>query len=644
MVRVWDLASSEQRLAFKVPALCMALAFMDEDESLAVATRNNLLTYWDIIQNTPSDDPIDWTGGFGEGDPSLRLKRPTVAAFSVEQNLLAVIYCGEDILLWSLDGDQVHDMYTKESGSRRFKTQKAANGSTTVWAVAFSTTAEASLLVATYSDGDAIVYDTATGAPRGSIIGCNAQTIACSPDGRTLATADSQGVIQLFDLRTLRLIHRLRPDIDAVRTKMLAFTSDNLRLLDIRGNQFKVWDPAVLLRYRLEDENSDIVSSSPVPAPADTSYSAVEAIEITAMVCPRNIPVVFCGKDDGSLHVYDIAVEPRSQQLYTQTPRCAITFLHFDEQSETLTCSDISGKVTCRKVTRNPNMVWMCDDPVIDLRNDAIVIQAIPSEKHGRLLVSTSRHDTLWTLTPGHTQGCIARINGNAHPKWLTSSLDGDLLVRIESNVASFYRWETFERVRSVNLASTLNIPLSIESIAPFQHPQYFVTMQQERPGERGSPIHYHLWNFRDFILQSVSNDTLRGELATTVIPALDCSALGIKVDSMIGVANGRIVFLGPENWVCSAKLGPTTKDPSQLAEAEGAVRHFFIPDEWTSLINRVLVDVRPSGEIVFAKRAELAVIRRGLDITEKGVFNSGGVPAASALARRPAERKCISV
>ncbi|RYP93763.1 hypothetical protein DL770_000135 [Monosporascus sp. CRB-9-2] len=439
-VRVWDLDSSEQLLTFKVPAVCMALAFMEEDDLLVAVTKNNCITYWDVVHDNPRDDPIDWTRDFGESDPQLHLKRPTIAAFSVEQSLLAIIYRGEDILLWSLDEDQVYDLYTKDSGSRRFELQKVADGSTTAWAVAFSTTIEANLLVAAYSDGDVIVFDTESGTRRGSIDGINAQTISCSPDGRTLATADSHGIIHLFDLKTLKFIYCLRFDTDALRTKMLAFTSDNLRLLDIRGHQF--------------------------------------------------------------------------------------------------------------------------------------------------------RHDTLWSLAPENTEEHIARTNGNTKPRWAVSPLNDDVLVRFEATTASFFSWKTLERIRSVDLASAQN---NIDSVIPLQHPQYLVTARRERPHERGSPTAYHLWDFRDFMFQPLLTNTLRSE-PVTVKPVLDFGALGLKVESVIGVANERIIFLTPDNWVCSAEIGLSEADLNPTTGSsrttEGVVHHFFIPDEWSSLVHRVLVDM----------------------------------------------------
>ncbi|RYP55765.1 hypothetical protein DL771_012356 [Monosporascus sp. 5C6A] len=489
-VQIWDLDSSEQVLAFKIPAVCMALAF-DGDDVLVAVTKNNLIIYWCIVDDAPLDT-VDWTSDLREGNLQLRLKQPTMAAISVAQGLLAVIYRGEDIVLWSLNGDQVYDRYTKDSGSRRFELAKAADGSTTVWVIAFSTTIEANLLVAAYSDGDLVVFDTDSGTCRGSIEGINAQTMSCSPDGRTLATADSHGIIHLFDLKTLKLIYRIRFDADALRTKMLVFTSDNLRLLDIRGHQF--------------------------------------------------------------------------------------------------------------------------------------------------------RHDTLWSLSPEDMEEYIARIDGNTKPRWAVSPLNDDVLVRFESSTASFFSWKTLERIRSVDLAPTQN---NIESVAALQHPQYLFTAGRERPHERGSPTTYHLWDFRDLMFQPALTDTSRSELVT-VEPALEFGALGLKVESVIGVANERIIFLTRDNWVCSAQIGLSESDLSPTARssriAESVVRHFFIPDEWSSLVHRVLVDVRPSGEIIFVKRTELAVIRRGLEITERGAFNTRRTSSTVVLQRRPADKRPINV
>jgi hypothetical protein len=75
------------------------------------------------------------------------------------------------------------------------------------------------------------------------------------------------------------------------------------------------------------------------------------------------------------------------------------------------------------------------------------------------------------------------------------------------------------------------------------------------------------------------------------------------------------MVFLDANNWICSVSLD------SSVEEFQ-VVRHFFLPDDWLSSTSRLILDMGRMGEIVFVKRAELAIIKRGLEIMEKGSFN----------------------
>ncbi|KAI0109257.1 hypothetical protein GGR51DRAFT_570088 [Nemania sp. FL0031] len=642
-VRVWSLNSSEQLISFRVSAVCMSIAFIEDDEMLLIVAKNNSIIYWDIANNIVRGEPIDWTRDLHENEPQLHARRPTMAALSVEQNLLAIIYRGEDILLWNLAEEQIYDMYEKEIGSCRYESTKLADGVTTVWAIAFSSTLESNLLVAAYSDGDVVIYDTESGEPRGSLEGVNAQTIACSPDGRTLATADSQGSISLFDLRTLKFIYRMRFDVDTVRTKKLAFTSDNLHLLDVRGTQFSVWDPTVLLRQEFEDENSDTVSCSTVAQ--DVEYDAGEGIAISAMTCIRDASRVICGNEDGVVHIYNIASKPRSQELFTQTLHCAITLLHFDDKSNIVTCADTSGRVTSRRLFREAQESWIIGEIVFDKRNLSSITQIITSTKHNRLLISTLPSDALWCLLDTSAVGYVACVEGSSKPKWLASTMSEDLLVRFDTSFATFYLWESLTPMRSVEITLHGNISLNIGFIVPIQHPQYFVTVEQPSPDAATSTRMYYLWDLRDFVSKVGLLPTEEDE-RDQINPVLDFQQMNIKVETVIGVANERAVFLDPDNWVCSVDIIAPWSVPSTAAVVPtiaNAVRHFFIPDDWASLVNRVLIEVQQSGELVFAKRANLAVIRRGLEITDKGVFRGRRISTSRVVPRRPADKRHIT-
>lgn len=92
-----------------------------------------------------------------------------------------------------------------------------------------------------------------------------------------------------------------------------------------------MWHPTILIRQEIDDENSDTVSIS--TGPMDVDYQAFDHVSITAICCVKpsrhGSAFVFCGKEDGSVYVYDIAGEPVSEQLFIQIPDCAFTELHF---------------------------------------------------------------------------------------------------------------------------------------------------------------------------------------------------------------------------------------------------------------------------------------------------------------------------
>ncbi|KAI0976688.1 hypothetical protein F4678DRAFT_480197 [Xylaria arbuscula] len=624
-VRIWDLTSSEQLACFRVPAVCRSIAFIEDDDILLVACGNNSVIYWDIANNGFRGEPVDWIEDLLEDRSQLRGREPAIAVFSVEQSLLAIVYRREDIILWTLDGEQIYDMYDKDTGSYRYESTKIAYGSTDVSAIAFGSTLESNLLVAAYSDGDVVVFDTGSGERRGSLDQINAHTIACSPDGRTLATADSQGNVDLFDLGTLKHIYRLRYDSDAVITKKLAFTSDGRRLLNIRGGQFGVWDPTVLLRRESGDEISDAISHS-TTVDENAEGNTRDGVAITAMTCLGDASEVICGKEDGTVHIYTISSEPNSQELFTQSQNRTITLVHFDENGCILTCADTTGRVTSRKLTRGTQGSWAQGGLVFDKRGQSSISQVVPSAKHNRLLVSTASSDALWDLG-GRATDAVACVEGNPKPRWLASPISEDILVRVgDDGVATFYQWESLTPIRSVRLALHENLPLSVGSIIPFQHCRYFATVQGVKPGESLSTPVYHLWDCRDLISKAqLSLDT--GGDQGKISPVLDVGELDNKVEVVIGTVNERAVFLDANNWVCSVAIRASELDPSTAINSsplsmKKVTRHFFIPDDWMSSVHRVLVEVRQAGELVFVKRRDLAVIRRGLEGTKKIATN----------------------
>ena len=63
------------------------------------------------------------------------------------------------------------------------------------------------------------------------------------------------------------------------------------------------------------------------------------------------------------------------------------------------------------------------------------------------------------------------------------------------------------------------------------------------------------------------------------------------------------MLFLDHSGWICSVEMSPEV--PIQYR------RHFFLPWDWLSANHHLLFEVTVSGDVIFAKDDELAVIRK---------------------------------
>ncbi|KXG50320.1 uncharacterized protein PGRI_062870 [Penicillium griseofulvum] len=534
-VSVWSLDSWSKICTLPIPGRCMALTFIDNDCFLLGALINNQLVCWDIQNGgVIEDEPTNWTQDFENS--GLQFRQPWGAAFSPLQNLLAIIYRGEYLILWNFELKRIHDIYEKNSGSLH-ESLKKSNGSTTVWHLAFSPAVDANILVAAYSDGDIVVYDTSSGGVRGTL----------------------EGSV----------------------SKSLVFTLDNTLLLDVRLYECRIWGPAVLQRQDIDNINSDTVS---VPTSyQEIDYQVSETVSIASILCVQSASLVFCGKEDESVHVYDFASELQSQQLFVQTRGISVTFLHFDEGI--LTCADSASHV----------------EPFLDFYIGTSIRQILGCSKHSRLLVSTDSEDTLWDLAVSGDKAPLIRNEVKAKGHWIQSSTHANNLLLVTPTGIMSYNWTSLECVNAISLDHLLQPFTIIDHVTPLRHSRFFVTLTKDASSTQASVPRIHVWDFGDFS----SNKIIQS-------PVHSFDAVSSKFEAVIGTLDERLVYIDSEYWVCSTNLKESD---------EPAARHFFIPNNWLPSIDQLLLDLGRAGEIIFVKRNELVIIKRGLDIRHQGSF-----------------------
>jgi WD40 repeat protein len=128
-------------------------------------------------------------------DHSIQIyKTPDTAAFSLEHDLLAFVYRGGHINLWNWKDGYLVGTCEKPSAREEILPFHASS-------LVFNPATNTDSLAAAYEAGQLIIFDPLEGDIKATYkADADSQTLACSPDGRTLISGDSSGNLQYESL------------------------------------------------------------------------------------------------------------------------------------------------------------------------------------------------------------------------------------------------------------------------------------------------------------------------------------------------------------------------------------------------------------------------------------------------------------
>lgn len=331
-------------------------------------------------------------------------------------------------------------------------------------------------------------------------------------------------------------------------------------------------------------------------------------VGITSLTVTPSAPLAICAKEDGSVHIYDISSEPRSQELFVQPAGLRISHLHFEAGSGILSSVDIVNRVVSRELVRKRSVGsrWEVRNPLITVQPEAAVVSILTSGKHSRLLISTSKSDILYRL-PGNSNGqCLVQIENSEERHWVQSESHADQLVLMTKEKIQIRVWDTLECLASVSLSSGFAAPFTtVDRLIPLDYSPFFATVAIDPSGSTSQST-TQIWDLR-----TITSDHSHYSSPTETY---NFGALSPTIEAVIGVINGRIIFLNTSYWVCSLDL------ENPLAP-EGVVQHFFIPSDSVSSLKESGAYLGKNGDIIFVRRAELAVIKKGLEVTVNGTY-----------------------
>jgi WD40 repeat protein len=606
---IWSTDTWQLHWSFEPHSQFISLALTDQDKLLLVTYRANELVVFDIATRMEREN-LSWLDEDTE-DVSSHFRRPITTAISGDQTHLAYAYRGEDVVVWDIENACTYDVYGKDEGSLGLTAGKR-KGIASAWSIIFSRAPESKLLVVGYNDGMLSLFNIAEGTVQAKAA-ANGHTLASSPDGLTLACGSSAGHISIFEFDTLKLLHRIQAE--ETNIKQLAFSADGHNLLDIQGAHCRVWDPPVLIRQDLDEENSDTVSVSTSPIDVKIDDSSHTAL-LTSMAHDESGSIVLCGKDNGTVHLFDPQSGFEQKQILNHTVGTQVVHLQFDSSSCILASCDSSSRIITHQLARDRNS-WSVVRQLMEVRVGMAVNQILLKAGGSRLLVSSTDEDILYDLTPGNCRE-LTRLhheNSNAARRWCSYPLNEGLLTLAAGTEFWLYDWTQLHPVsdrNSTRIELEQSSKFVVTSIYPCFDNTYLATMTADSSGPRMGPK-LMFWD-----VESLSTN------AETISPAEHFQPLADHVRHFVGSYNHRVVFLHADGWICSAD--------SHSFHEEYYDRHFFIPSDWLSTAGSLKIEMLRNGTILFVKRHELAIVKRGLEHFEHG--HSKGLGKRPSISR----------
>ena len=613
LVRIWNTSTWQQQWELRIPADCLALCFVDDDCNLLLALSNNEMWDLDLIDCRVVEQ-IKWTDRLdGKLAAFFRGSYPSHASFNTDLDLLAIAYRSNDVLVWNYEHDS-YQIYNPDAGGR---CEPTARSNLSVDTLVFSNLPDTSLLAVDYTTADMAVFDTVTGTMRGRRSKVYVTKLLSSPDGKTLAAARRDGVIELYDFETVHLLHRIATVDGALSA--LAFSVDSTRLLEIRagGRTCRVWDPSTLFRRDVGHGSVQASSNYSVESGKEDHTEVETLMGISAIECDYTGENFFVGKDDGTVFVYDIRTGESICVLFSH--KASVKLLHFNFKYNTLTSVDTAGIIMIHRLDRpiSNGLNWTAT-PILTHRPLQVNIrQVLQQTDMRRLLICADNKTSLFSLSPTTGENMFLGSVDNSDDVddgielsrcwWAQHSEKPSLLLFLTPRKLHIYAWDNLERV-----SPPQGIPIFGDGLpSDLRLTDARSLSSGKLLGLTALPMTHGARGMTQFIClpsSELSEDTPADLSMTISTPSvIDC--LGV-----VGEWHERLVFLNLDGWICSVRVMALLGGQSWDGLGDGVQHHFPPPTEWLRTNRELLVRMTRRGDLLFVVHGRVAVVRRGLD------------------------------
>ncbi|KAK7723043.1 hypothetical protein SLS63_009072 [Diaporthe eres] len=608
-ISVW---SPQQELLWRkaISGIASSVCFNVDDTRLFVTLKNDvkraMLTFatadgaeLDPL-TIPEDSSSSSSGSESEADGNNRnVSRfcPEIVCVSPVLGLAAVTWRSSHLTIFSMDENGSLEKFCKVEKEGSEEAARAPQ----ILAVVFNPAAEADLMAVAYQDGDIVTVQIDEWNPeQTNVYSLHARTLASSPDGRTLAAGDTEGGISLLTFDTLRLLHRLDP-LDEIVTGMI-FSSNSLRVLDVRGKSCNAWEPTVLVRKSSMDDNSSDPEEYLVATPGSPSQ-AVRPFDdsrvVTVITQTHNEKFFLCGREDGAITIHHL----KTGEVVLELKLHAAEILHldFNHKKARLLSVDTSRRCVFTQLIppQSKSASWAQGEIIVDHRAQAAITQALTSPSGTEILISTLAGQEIWDESRG--QFCNYSIGDG---RWVIHPADDSLTLLARSQQIELSQWTGIqEKAEPHCISLSLSSDIRKTAVPNGWFSQTGIDyLFQALPLQNGQVTAFLMLQARH-LQPGVSKASVSASVRNMVA--------GVK--TVIAISRSNVVFLDRGGWVCSLSI-------KNISEAKSYTRHFFIPPFWR-VRGDFMIKVVAKNSLAIAHKDDVVVVHGFMDFNYKMDF-----------------------
>ncbi len=421
-----------------------------------------------------------------------------------------------------------------------------------------------------------------------------ARGMVLSPDGSLLLTSAVNGTLSIWTVPDYRLTYRL--EYEELVTDM-AFSPDGTRFYDIRGTFCNVWEPDTLIRSQDVDPDSasshqDTINSEPVLSTDDNTR-----VQITSVICNLSNSFYCCGKEDGTVAMYDISKGKKVRQVAKHASSTSVIKLAWSASGKYIASADDSGRILVRRLEppSSGKDEWGVFK-LIDKRIDEAIEQLLFHAQGGLLLIAG--RSTAFVMNAKSK----VEVRRACHPNqreglWINHPTSPGLLIKVDAVQARLYPWETL-LPKDDSISGSLEAALLADSSSKVQRgirvrERWLVLeMLSTEPNHASrQKRHIELLNLHE---QRAIDAGKRKEI----------DGLAQHVRRLIGCFQDQVVFIDHQFWLCTWAMEPVYSKHK---------RHFFLPKDWLSPAALRLIVLNAQGTLLCPRNGEVGIVRSGL-------------------------------